>query len=176
MQNIRYDEIICKDIFEPNCTDGKKYDIVFSYGVIEHFNNTEEIIRIFKSIVNPNGILITLVPNFNGLCKWISKIFVREIYDMHKVFTKTSLLAYCTDEYMNLRTDYAGNFTFARFPLIRSKIWFLRADTLIGKIMHKMIRLLDIILSQIYVLFRINLPAKWYSPYIISIVKNIENV
>ncbi len=35
--DIPYGEIICKDIFEKDCTDGKKYDIVFSYGVIEHF-------------------------------------------------------------------------------------------------------------------------------------------
>jgi 2-polyprenyl-3-methyl-5-hydroxy-6-metoxy-1,4-benzoquinol methylase len=173
MQNIRYDEIICKDIFEPNCTNGKKYDIVISFGMIEHFNNTEDVIRILKSMVNPNGILITIVPNINGLGKWIPKAFVREIYDMHKVFTRISLLAYCADKYINLKTDYAGNFTFAVFPLIRSKIWLLKKDTLVGKIMHKMIRLLDIILSRIYVLFGINFPAKWFSPYIISIVKNV---
>src|ERR1700721_1141695 len=26
---ITYDEIICKDVLAPNCTNGKKYDIVF---------------------------------------------------------------------------------------------------------------------------------------------------
>jgi 2-polyprenyl-3-methyl-5-hydroxy-6-metoxy-1,4-benzoquinol methylase len=175
MQNIQYDEIICKDIFETNCTSGKKYDIVFSYGVIEHFENTEEVIRILKSMVNPNGILITLVPNLNGLGKWIRKIFTRKIYDMHKIFTKQSLLTYCCgDECLNLKTGYAGNFTFAALPLIRSKMWFLRENTFIGKITLKLIYTTDRIITLAYMLFRINIPTKWFSPYIISIVKNIE--
>jgi len=172
MQNIAYDEIICKDIFSPNCTNGKKYDIVFTYGVIEHFNHPNEIMQIIISLLNPNGLCITLVPNINGINGVISTIFVKEIYDMHYSFTKESLQESHRGGRVDIVTcEYAGNFTFAVLPLIRSKLWIIREGTLRSKIFNKMISIIDRIITSFYRALKINMPSKLYSPYIICIAE-----
>jgi SAM-dependent methyltransferase len=51
----------------------KKYDLVASFGFIEHFKNYEEIFLQHCNMVKSRGILIVQYPNFRGL---IQKILV----------------------------------------------------------------------------------------------------
>ena len=44
-----------------------KFDLVYSYGVVEHFENTASVISAFSRYLKPNGILVTIVPNVGGL-------------------------------------------------------------------------------------------------------------
>lgn len=52
------------DFFKLNC--GKTYDIVCSFGFIEHFVNYEEVLLRHLSFVSPGGMLILTTPNFRG--------------------------------------------------------------------------------------------------------------
>jgi 2-polyprenyl-3-methyl-5-hydroxy-6-metoxy-1,4-benzoquinol methylase len=170
--SIPYGEIICKDIFEDNCTDGKKYDIVFSYGVIEHFESPEDITRIFSSFLNPGGIMITLVPNLNGFMGWLSRHYIPDIYKMHRVISKQQLQGY--HEHIglrNLKTNYAGTFTLAVLPLVRSRRWLFRAGSMQRKIAVFSFALMDKLASGIFKLLKINIPTRRFSPYIISIAE-----
>ena len=44
------------------------FDLVFSLGVVEHFEQYAELIRAMAALVRPGGCLLTTVPNFGG---WI---------------------------------------------------------------------------------------------------------
>jgi len=169
---IPYGEIICKDIFDDNCTDGKKYDIVFSYGVIEHFDKPEDIIRIFSSFLNPGGLMITLVPNLNGSMGWLSRMFIPDIYKMHRVISKEDLENYhLKNELRSRKTDYAGTFTLAVLPLVRSSHWLLRKNSIQGRISLFLFDGFDKLISKSFKWFGINSPTKSFSPYIISIAE-----
>lgn len=48
--------------FEP----GRKYDVVCSFGLIEHFSNWEELILRHASFVAPGGYMIITTPNFRS--------------------------------------------------------------------------------------------------------------
>ncbi|HEY4154455.1 MAG TPA: methyltransferase domain-containing protein [Puia sp.] len=172
---IPYGEIICRDIFENNCTDGKKYDVVFSYGVIEHFENPEDIIRIFSSFLNPGGLMITLVPNLNGSMGWLSRLFIPDIYKMHRVISRQQLQRYHESNALhNLKTNYAGTFTLAVLPLIRSTHWLLREGSTQRKIALSGFSVFDKLASRTFRLLKLNIPTRRFSPYIISIAaKNI---
>lgn len=50
-----------------NFETDKTYDIVFSSGFIEHFQNTEDIIHRHVRLMSKNGQLLILIPNFLGL-------------------------------------------------------------------------------------------------------------
>jgi 2-polyprenyl-3-methyl-5-hydroxy-6-metoxy-1,4-benzoquinol methylase len=43
--------------------EGSNFDLVWSYGLIEHFEDPELVVKILSSLVKPNGILITIIPN-----------------------------------------------------------------------------------------------------------------
>jgi 2-polyprenyl-3-methyl-5-hydroxy-6-metoxy-1,4-benzoquinol methylase len=172
MQNIDFDEIICKDILESKVTNGKKYDIVFSYGVIEHFNNPQEIIKIFYDLVNTNGIIITLIPNLNGFPGLISRIFVKDIYLMHKVISKSQLRSYHeTNGFVSIKSNYAGIFSLAVIPWVRSKVLVFKGDNLLRKFALKLIFYFDFLLSAIFKFIRIDMPSELFSPYVICIAK-----
>ena len=57
-------DIICGDIFKYPFS--KKFDIVFSVGLIEHFDDTKSILEKHVEILKPGGLLICIVPNFMG--------------------------------------------------------------------------------------------------------------
>lgn len=54
-----------------------KYDVVSSFGFVEHFTNLEDIIIKHAKIVAPNGYLVIETPNFNG---WVQYLF-HYLYD-----------------------------------------------------------------------------------------------
>jgi 2-polyprenyl-3-methyl-5-hydroxy-6-metoxy-1,4-benzoquinol methylase len=169
---IPYGEIICKDIFDEDCTRGKKYDIVFSYGVVEHFDKPEEVIKIFSSFLNPDGLMITLVPNLNGCMGWLSRMFIPDIYKMHRIISREQLENYHKmNALINCKTNYAGTFTLAVLPLGKSRHWLFKQGSIQRKITLFVFGAFDKLTTGFFRLFGINMPTMSFSPYIISIAK-----
>lgn len=54
------------DFFSWVNTHPRKYDLVCSFGFIEHFANFEEVILLHANLVKPGGHLIITTPNFKG--------------------------------------------------------------------------------------------------------------
>jgi 2-polyprenyl-3-methyl-5-hydroxy-6-metoxy-1,4-benzoquinol methylase len=172
MLNISYGEIICKDLFEPNCNNGQKYDIVFSYGVIEHFDNPGEVMAIFSDFLNPGGIIITLVPNLNGLMGRMQKYFVPDIIKMHKVITRSQLQKYHENSGLeNITTSYVGTFTIAVIPLVSSNRWVFTENSIQKKIGSFLFNAFDKTITRLFSLLRINIPSRNLSPYVLSIAR-----
>ena len=63
----------------------KQYDLVFSIGFIEHFDDTADVIRRHVDLVKPGGTLFIALPNFRGLNGWVQKVFDRRNYDAHNI-------------------------------------------------------------------------------------------
>jgi 2-polyprenyl-3-methyl-5-hydroxy-6-metoxy-1,4-benzoquinol methylase len=62
-------------------TTSNRFDVVSSFGFIEHFKNYKEIILKHIELVNETGYLVITTPNFRG---WIQKW-------LHKTYDKTNL-------------------------------------------------------------------------------------
>jgi 2-polyprenyl-3-methyl-5-hydroxy-6-metoxy-1,4-benzoquinol methylase len=172
MQGIPYDTIICKDIFEPDCTLGKKYDVIFSYGVIEHFENPGSLIQIFAGFLNPGGLVISLVPNLNGLMGTLSRYFVRDILEMHRVMDANELRAFHEINGLTTRkSGYAGTFTLSVLPLVKSKRWVYKPGSIQRKIMSFILETIDKLACNFFKLTRIDVPTRYFSPYIICVAQ-----
>lgn len=63
----------------------KKYDIVFSSGFIEHFQDTADVIRRHVNLMSKNGQLLILIPNFLGLNGKIQARYDKENLDSHNL-------------------------------------------------------------------------------------------
>jgi 2-polyprenyl-3-methyl-5-hydroxy-6-metoxy-1,4-benzoquinol methylase len=73
-----------KDVFDVDLN--KKYDIVCSFGFIEHFNDYERVIQTHSLLVNQEGLLIISVPNFSGIFQFFFRIiFDRENLQRHNL-------------------------------------------------------------------------------------------
>lgn len=78
-------KIVCGDIFNPPKSVIGMFDVVVSFGVIEHFTNSLDCLKAIKLLLRPGGIIITVVPNLNGILGFIGRILNREIFNKHIV-------------------------------------------------------------------------------------------
>lgn len=84
-------EVILGDLFNPPAELAGHYDIACSFGVIEHFNDTEDVIRRISGFVKPGGIILTVIPNLVGLTGFLQKTMNKPVYDIHKPMTLSDL-------------------------------------------------------------------------------------
>ncbi len=75
--------VIEADIFQ-HATE-KKYDLVLSCGLIEHFEDTKDIIGRHLEFLKPAGTLFITLPNFTGVNGWVQKTFDPENYEKHNI-------------------------------------------------------------------------------------------
>jgi trans-aconitate methyltransferase len=75
--------IIEADLFD--YTPQKRYDLVMSFGLIEHFNDTKAIIETHLQFLKPGGVLFITLPNFKAVNGWVQRKFDKENYDKHNI-------------------------------------------------------------------------------------------
>jgi SAM-dependent methyltransferase len=75
--------VIETDLF--NHQERQQYDLVLSCGLIEHFNDTADIIQRHIDFVKPGGTLFITLPNFRALNGWFQKTFDKENYNKHNI-------------------------------------------------------------------------------------------
>ncbi len=112
-------EIICDDFLKYQnglFCEGKRqeFDIVYSLGVVEHFSQAKEVIKIFSSFLSSKGILVTIIPNFSRfsfhkmLCYW----YQPEILKIHFLHDLKSLeKIHCLEGFKILESGYLGKFS-----------------------------------------------------------------
>lgn len=76
-------EVIKGDLFDPPSELRASHDYVFSFGVVEHFEDTADCLRAMARFLKPGGTMITIIPNMNGVIGMTQKYLNRPIYDIH---------------------------------------------------------------------------------------------
>ncbi|SFG60018.1 class I SAM-dependent methyltransferase [Pedobacter insulae] len=105
-------EIIETDLFKYQTL--KQYDLVLSCGLIEHFNDTADIINRHIAFVKPGGTLFITLPNFKAINGWFQKSFDRDNYDKHNIdcMDPALLAKICTDAGLTVvQARYFGKFS-----------------------------------------------------------------
>jgi 2-polyprenyl-3-methyl-5-hydroxy-6-metoxy-1,4-benzoquinol methylase len=83
-----------QDLFFPAKDQREQFDVVFSHGVVEHFLETEKIIKAVSQYLRPKGIIITIIPNYTG---WLGKLkgFINpESLNLHVLLDREDLERY----------------------------------------------------------------------------------
>ena len=84
-------EVFCADFFSlPGQLIGR-FDVVISFGVVEHFEPTAEAVWAMASLLKPEGRMITSIPNLTGLLGGYQKLLDPDIYRVHVPLSCESL-------------------------------------------------------------------------------------
>jgi len=83
------------------------YDVVFSAGFLEHFQQAGSVVGRLVNLCPPHGFIITLIPSMEGLNRWISKTFRPQVAAGHFPINLPELTA--LHESSGLRTLYANH-------------------------------------------------------------------
>jgi len=86
-------QIICADFFKAPPKMVAAFDVVISFGLVEHFEYTGSCLKAIKKYLAPGGLLITFIPNMVGFTGFLQKIFNKQVYDLHVVMNSKSLKA-----------------------------------------------------------------------------------
>lgn len=76
-------DIVEADLF--TYQPAEKFDMVLSFGLIEHFNDTKFIINEHLKFLKPGGTLFITLPNFKSVNGWVQKSFDKDNYDKHNI-------------------------------------------------------------------------------------------
>ena len=96
--------------YQPN----QLYDLVLSCGLIEHFNDTQDIIARHLSFLKPGGTLFITLPNFTGVNGWVQRKFDKDNYNKHNISSMNpELLSACCKALglKNIEAFYYGKFS-----------------------------------------------------------------
>jgi len=151
------------DIFE---FDPKMmFDVVASFGFIEHFTNYEEIILKHAFLVNFGGYLLITTPNFRGTIQyWLHKTFDKDNLAIHNVQSmRPEVWAKVLKEH-GFEIIYHGYF---------GGFWFWKGQPELGYIKRKLIWLIERIIIRIRHLLWFQSPG--FSAYCGIVARRINN-
>ncbi len=148
-------DVIEGDLF--NYQPKEKYDLVLSCGLIEHFNDTKDIIARHLPFLAPGGTLLITLPNFTGVNGWVQRKYDMSNYEKHNISSMDpqALAKYCTELGLkNVSVAYYGKFS----------IWLENRDEQSGitKAFLKMLWFAGKIATKI-----VPVESRRFSPYIV---------
>jgi SAM-dependent methyltransferase len=84
-------EIFHQDMFCPEPRQVAGFDLVFSNGVAEHFEDTAAVLRQMGVYLRPGGLLLTIIPNLVGWLGWLQGKMSPEVMATHRPLTREEL-------------------------------------------------------------------------------------
>lgn len=83
ISNIATIDVYHEDMFALNSALHGAFDLVLSFGVVEHFTDLSHALLAKRKYLKKNGMMFSLIPNMAGSMGYLAKSFNRNIYDMH---------------------------------------------------------------------------------------------
>jgi 2-polyprenyl-3-methyl-5-hydroxy-6-metoxy-1,4-benzoquinol methylase len=80
-------EVYCADVFAIPEDMKEGFDVVISFGLVEHFSDTDEIVAALAKLLKPGGLMLTNIPNMRGSVGILQKIMNRGVFDIHMPLT-----------------------------------------------------------------------------------------
>lgn len=84
-------DVYCADLFGPPDILLGRFDVLVSFGLVEHFTDTRAVVAALARFVKPGGVIFTNVPNMCGLTGALQKFINRSVYDVHVPLTPAAL-------------------------------------------------------------------------------------
>jgi len=149
------------DLFN-NSIKKEEYDVVFSAGFIEHFDNPTLAIKKHLELLKKGGYLIIEIPNLRGFNYFFQKLASKSVLEMHNTeIMNVTFFEELSEEFDVERIDinYVGKINFGIFVGRKSVLYF-------GYAIQK---LLNLIYNKFeFIPIKDN---KYTSPYIVGVFK-----
>ena len=104
------------DLFSPPQGLIETFDVAVSFGLVEHFTHPVECIAQISRFLKPGGLIITTVPNMEGLAGLAQKFLARDVYNKHTLLSKLGLSSAHTRS--GLKVLEAGYLEFLNFGVV----------------------------------------------------------
>jgi 2-polyprenyl-6-hydroxyphenyl methylase/3-demethylubiquinone-9 3-methyltransferase len=79
------------DVFDLTEKIPDRFELVYSFGVVEHFDDLTSILRAHRDLSEPDGTVVVTAPNLQGLSGAILRRASPSLMDSHRLVTPTDL-------------------------------------------------------------------------------------
>jgi SAM-dependent methyltransferase len=155
--------VVCEDLFLSSLP-ASQFEIVYSSGLIEHFDDTRAVVAEHLKLVRPGGRLVIIVPNLQGIHGRIMKRLGFPLWQRHRVFSPSDLAGYMKDVGAGeVRSGYLGSFLIA---VGRGEGWppIARLPAALGALVHYSVRLGNGLISFFFRVLPFRPHSKTFSP------------
>ncbi len=165
-EGLNPENVIKADFFDKDFHSNyhEKFDLVFSRGFIEHYDDVKSVVDLHLSLIKKGGLVIVSIPNLSGLNKFFGKFFNIDSYNLHNtsIMSRKSFSELFDPEKVEMVfCDYVGVFSFGLFNTNRRWKYFLHRVLLIVQ------RPFDFLLRILF--DKPTLRSKYSSPYLMFI-------
>lgn len=161
-------QVVLADFLTPPDAMLRSFDVVVSFGVVEHFRDTAAAIAAAARFLKPGGLLITEVPNMVGSVGWVTQMLNRPVYDIHVPLGREALEA--ATRRAGLEVQRCEYVVFVNFGICNLN--GLPVDTLTWKLKRRLLQALTLVTGAAWILEE---RARWVRPgrlsagYVISV-------
>jgi 2-polyprenyl-3-methyl-5-hydroxy-6-metoxy-1,4-benzoquinol methylase len=154
------------DILKPPAFLHGRFKAVFSLGLAEHFSPTTSIVTALTAFLQPDGYLITIVPNMHGLIGLLQRLVDPSVYRIHVPLSPVALAE--AHQACGLTLCSANHFMTVNFSVVNFSGPGSRVPSGLG------LRLASWASKLVWSLERLGLPEipnRWTSPYVIVVAQ-----
>jgi SAM-dependent methyltransferase len=156
-----------KDLFVENfAQDLPKFDIVYSLGFIEHFENLNEVVKRHVDLLKPGGVLLLGVPNLRGIYKFFLKQTAPSHLSIHNLNTMDVANWSGFEKEFGLKVIFK-NYVSGFEPLVMKKLEIRNPWTLF---LNLIVKILMVIFSFNFSFLR-KVNSKCWSGYLIGVYR-----
>ncbi len=151
-----------RDLFS-DLSDLPRFDIVYSLGFMEHFEDLEKVIEKHLELLKPGGILLIGTPNFLGVNRMMFKRLAPEILAKHNLASMDVNNWLKFENKFRLRPvfkGYVGGF--------EPGIYWFENKTFINKVMYYFIMRFKLVITDVFKFLR-KYNSRYWSGYAIGI-------
>lgn len=163
-------EVICADFFDPPAKLVENFDIITSFGVVEHFVPTKRCLSAFSRFVREGGRLITVIPNVHGSIGFLMRLMNRGLYDKHVPLNAKTLAD--AHEKAGLSVIYCRPiFTTNYYILNVSGLDPALVSTKIKKLIFRNLGRASLLLLAVLEKLNVEITSQMFSPYFICVAE-----
>ncbi len=154
-----------KNLLTDNLSDLPRFDIVCSFGFIEHFIDLNVVIQKHVELLKDNGLLLLGVPNFSGISHWVLKKTSPGIFSTHNIQAMDIDNWRIIEENYGLKPlfkGYIGGFDLRHCRRCANR-------TLLNRLIRLFFKLFTRLADRIGFLKRYN--SRYWSPYLFAVYK-----
>jgi 2-polyprenyl-6-hydroxyphenyl methylase/3-demethylubiquinone-9 3-methyltransferase len=86
--------IVQGDFFRYAAETTDRFDVVISFGFIEHFADTAAVLSLMRRLLTRGGLLIATIPNWPSVYGALQRVIDGQVLDMHIIMTPDHLAAH----------------------------------------------------------------------------------
>lgn len=158
--------VVEADLFSPPTHLLNAFDVVVSFGVVEHFKSTSSCLAAMSRFLIPGGMMITEIPNLAGVGGMLQRALCPDILSVHEILTARDLRLAHLDA--GLQVDSCGY-------LINGGFSNLNVSCRRGERLFPVVSRLPMLLTSPFILMEntmISTPVnRLTSPYIVCVAR-----